>query len=44
MINLDNFESFKKLDGKGQLSWMTDWSNMILDSFNKGKNISIPKK
>ncbi len=44
MINLDNFESFKELDGKGQLTWMTEWSNMILNSFNKGKDLTIPDK
>ena len=44
MIDLDKSESFKALDGKNQLSLMTKWSNMILDSFNKGKNIVIPEK
>lgn len=43
MINLDSIETFSALDKKGQLAWMTKWPNMILDSFNKAKNIDIPQ-
>ena len=42
MIDLDSIDTFKSLDGKGQLALMTNWSNMILDSFNKGKSVKIP--
>ena len=44
MIDLDSIDSFKSLDGKGQLAMMTNWSNMILESFNKGKSVKIPEQ
>lgn len=42
MVNLDKTDSFKALDTQGQLSWIANWSNSILQSFEIGKNIQIP--
>ena len=41
MIDLDDFKTYKDLDGKGQLKWMGNWSMMIKDSFSKGVSLIL---
>ena len=43
MIDLDNFESLKNMDSKGQLNWMTKWPDMISEGFSTGAKLKIDK-
>lgn len=44
MIDLNDFSTFDSIDKKGQLGWMANWSEMILKSFEIGKNVQIRDK